>query len=126
MVLVCPMRASIRYWGVIKIWLGSIICTSTILNSRFLQGKFSLAKAYPAMELNTTAQITRSTISSAVLIYRFTKGRLCSAVTKFSSPQWEGRICGGIAIDSACVLKQVNTIHTKGKIITMLPRIRTA
>ena len=39
-----------------------------MLNSRFLQGKFSLAKAYPAMELNTTAQITRSRISRPVLM----------------------------------------------------------
>ena len=53
------------------------------------------------------------------------KGRLCNALTKLSRFQWEGRICGGIAIDSACVLKLVSTIHTKGKIMLMLPRIKT-
>ena len=45
MELVAPIFASIWYWGMMKIWLGSIICMSTRPNSRFLPGKFSLAKA---------------------------------------------------------------------------------
>ena len=57
-------------------------------------------------------------------MYRLTKGRLSSAVTKLSKFHWLGRIWGGIAIDSAWVLKQVRTIHTKGKIMMMLPRVR--
>ena len=77
------------------------------------------------MELNTTAKITRNRISRPVLRERLVKGRLCNALTKLSRFQWEGRICGGIAIDSACVLKLVSTIHTKGKIMLMLPRIKT-
>ena len=45
MVLVSPNFASIWYWGVMKIWEGSIICTSTRENIRFLPLKFSFAKA---------------------------------------------------------------------------------
>lgn len=77
------------------------------------------------MELKMTAHSTRNTISKAVLTYRLTKGRLARAVTKLSKFHWEGRIWGGMAMDSAWVLKLVSTIHTKGKIIRMLPRIST-
>ena len=45
MELVMPTLASIRYCGVMKIWLGSIIWIRMMENSRFLQGKCSLAKA---------------------------------------------------------------------------------
>ena len=45
MVLVMPILASIRYWGVMKIWLGSIIWTRTMAKRVFLKGNSSLAKA---------------------------------------------------------------------------------
>ena len=45
MELVAPIFASIWYCGIMKIWLGSIIWISTRLNSSFLQGNSSLAKA---------------------------------------------------------------------------------
>ncbi len=72
-----------------------------------------------------TAHSTRKRMSRPVLTYRLTKGRLSSAVTKLSKFQLEGRIWGGMAIASAWVLKAVRIIHTKGKIMMMLPRIRT-
>ena len=79
MVLVIPSLASIWYCGIIKIWEGSIICTSTMVNSRFLPLNCSLAKANPAAEENATAQSTRNRISSVVLKYSRINGRLVRA-----------------------------------------------
>ena len=70
MELVSPIFASIWYWGMMKICEGSIICTRTRENSRFLPLKCSLAKANPAAEENATAQITRNRINRVVLTYR--------------------------------------------------------
>ena len=44
-------------------------------------------------------------------------------MTKLSKFHWEGRIWGGMAMDSAWVLKLVSSIQTKGKIMVMLPKI---
>ena len=78
------------------------------------------------MELNATAQITRKKISRKVFRYRFQKGRLSRALKKLSKFQWEGRIWGGMAMDSAWVLKLVSSIQAKGKIMVMLPAISAA
>ena len=78
------------------------------------------------MELNTTAQITRKRISRKVFRYRFQKGRLSSALKKLSKFQWVGKIWGGMAMDSAWVLKLVSSIQAKGKIMVMLPAISAA
>ena len=124
MVLASPILATIWYWGMMKIWLGRDICTSTMPNSNPLPLNSSLAKAYPAMELKSTAQITRNRIISPVFTYRLRKGRLLMASTKLSTMIFSGKIVGGTYILSGTVLELVRSIHTKGKIIIRAPRMR--
>ena len=76
------------------------------------------------MELNTTAQITRKRIISAVFTYILKKGREATASTKLDRSQWDGKMMGGICMLSVWVLKLVRIIHTKGKIMMMAPRMR--
>ncbi len=85
---------------------------------------WSLAKAYPAMELNTTAQMTRNTIIKAVFRYRFMKGREAMASLKLSVIHWAGKNVGGICILSGTDLELVRIIHTKGKIMMIAPTTR--
>ena len=57
-----------------KIWLGSISCVSTMKKKSFLPGNWSFANAKPAIELNTDAQRMRQNIRSSVFRYSLSNG----------------------------------------------------
>ena len=64
---VFPMAEIISYCGRMNTCAGNISWDTTRAKHRFFRGKCTFAKAYAAMEENTTAQMTRMKIIIKVL-----------------------------------------------------------